>query len=229
MQVSVLDFFMRSFDCGEFAGRRVLEVGSRFVNGCVRPLIERFCRPREYVGVDIEAGKYVDVVLPAERLVEYFGPESFDAVISTEVLEHVFDWRTVVNNMRAILKPGGFIYITTRSRGFPCHAYPHDYWRYEIEDMKKIFGDFEIIALEKDWETPGVFLKARKPTNWSPNDLSQIELYSMVLGRRTREIVGMDKAPLARRLGIQLCQSKTIHRIVPRGVIWTLIGKKYCI
>jgi SAM-dependent methyltransferase len=229
MHVAVLDFFMRSVDCGEFAGRRVLEVGSKFVNGSVRPLIERFCRPREYVGVDIEAGKYVDVVLPAERLVEHFGLESFDAVISTEVLEHVFDWRTVVNNMKAVLKPGGLIYITTRSRGFPYHAYPHDYWRYEIEDMEKIFGDFEIIALEKDWEAPGVFLKARKPTSWSPNDLSQIELYSMVVGRRTREIVGMDKAPLARRLGIRLCQSKTVRRIVPGGVIWALIGKKYCI
>jgi SAM-dependent methyltransferase len=207
----------------------VLEVGSKFVNGSVRPLIERFCRPREYVGVDIETGKYVDVVLPAERLVEHFGPESFDVVISTEVLEHVFDWRSVVNNMKAVLKPGGFIYITTRSRGFPYHAFPHDYWRYEIEDMEKIFGDFEIIALEKDWEAPGVFLKARKPKSLSPNDLSRIELYSMVLGRRTREIVGMDKAPLARRLGIQLCQSKTIRRIVPVRVIWTLIGKRYCV
>jgi SAM-dependent methyltransferase len=229
MNVAVLDFFMRSVDCGEFAGKRVLEVGSRFGNGSVRPLIERFCRPREYVGIDIEAGKYVDVILPAERLVEHFGPESFDAVISTEVLEHVFDWRTVVNNMKAVLKPGGFIYITTRSRGFPYHASPHDHWRYEIEDMEKIFGDFEIIALEKDWEAPGVFLKARKPTNWSPNDLSQIELYSIVLGRRTREIVGMDKAPLARRLGIRLCQSKTISHIAPRWVIWRLIGKRYCV
>jgi hypothetical protein len=86
MNVAVPDFFMRYVDCGEFAGRRVLEVGSRFVNGSVRPLIERFCRPREYVGVDIETGKYVDVVLPAERLVEHFGLESFDAVVSTESL-----------------------------------------------------------------------------------------------------------------------------------------------
>jgi len=218
MNVAVLDFFMRSVDCGEFAGKRVLEVGSKFVNGSVRPLIERFCRPREYVGVDIETGKYVDVVLPAERLVEYFGLESIDAVISTEVLEHVFDWRTVVNNMKAVLKPGGFIYITTRSRGFPYHAAPHDYWRYEIEDMEKIFGDFEIIALEKDWQAPGVFLKARKPTNWSPNDLSQIELYSMVLGRRTREIVGVDRAPLTRRLRMRLLTSNTL-RLLARKII----------
>jgi SAM-dependent methyltransferase len=125
MNVAVLDFFVRSVDCGEFAGKRVLEIGSKFVNGSVRPLIERFCRPREYVGVDIEAGKYVDVVLPAGMLVEHFGLESFNAVISTEVLEHVFDWRTVVNNMKAVLKPGGLIYITTCSRGYPYHAYPH--------------------------------------------------------------------------------------------------------
>jgi hypothetical protein len=70
---------------------------------------------------------------------------------------------------------------------------------------------------------------AEQPTSWSPNDLSQIVLYSVVVGRRTKELIGMDKVPLARKLGIRLCQSKTISHIVPRGVIWTLIGKKYCI
>jgi len=88
------------------------------------------------VGVDIEPGKFVDVVLPAERLVEHFGPESFDVVIATELLEHVQDWRLVVNNMKAVLRRGGYIYITTRSYGFPFHAYPYDFWRYEVEDLK---------------------------------------------------------------------------------------------
>ena len=91
MNVGVLDFFMRTVDCGEFNDKRVLEVGSKFVNGSVRPLIERFCQPKEYIGVDIEPGKYVNVVLPAERLVDYFGPESFDVVVPTEVVEHVLD------------------------------------------------------------------------------------------------------------------------------------------
>jgi len=47
MNVAVLDFFLRNVDCSEFNARRVLEVGGRIVNGSVRPLIERFCRPRE--------------------------------------------------------------------------------------------------------------------------------------------------------------------------------------
>ena len=71
MNVAVLDFFMRTVNCEEFNGKRVLEVGSKFVNGSVRPLIERFCQPKEYIGVDIEPGRYVDVILPAEKPVSY--------------------------------------------------------------------------------------------------------------------------------------------------------------
>jgi len=105
----------------------------------------------------------VDAILPAERLVDYFGSEFFDVIISTETLEHVRDWRLVVNNMKAVLRRGGFIYITTRSYGFPYHSCPFDYWRYEIVDVIRIFRDFEIIRLVRDHEAPGVFLKARKP------------------------------------------------------------------
>lgn len=80
------------------------------MDGSVRPLIERFRDPEEYIGVDIEGGKFVDIVLPAEKLVKNFGENSFDVVISTETLEHVRDWRTVIKNMKLILKPGGYIY-----------------------------------------------------------------------------------------------------------------------
>ena len=57
--------------------------------------------------------KYVDVVVPAEELVKYFGAESFDVVIATELLEHVKDWRLVVNNMKQVLKPKGYIYYNS--------------------------------------------------------------------------------------------------------------------
>jgi SAM-dependent methyltransferase len=126
--------------------------------------------------VDIEPGKYVDAVLPAEKLINCFGSESFDVVISTGLLEHVHNWRIVVNNMKTVLKRGGYIYVATRSRGFSYYAYPYDFWRYEPNDMLAIFRDFEIIRIETDWEAPGVFLKARKPVNWKPIDLSNVTL-----------------------------------------------------
>jgi SAM-dependent methyltransferase len=167
----------------------------------VRPLIEKFFKPREYIGVDIEEGKFVDIVCDAENLVDYFCKETFDVVIATELLEHVKDWRKVINNMKEVLKPNGYIYITTRSKGFPYHGYPYDFWRYEIEDMKEIFKDFEIIKLEKEPDTPGVFLKARKPKDCaSLSDLSEISLYSIILGKRTKEII--TKFPFQRKCKI---------------------------
>jgi SAM-dependent methyltransferase len=198
--VAVIEFFIESVKKEELEGKRVLEVGSKYVNGSVRPLIERFCSPKEYIGVDIEPGKFVDLILPAEKLVEYFGPESFDIVIATELLEHVQNWRLVVGNLKSVLKRGG--YITTRSHGFPFHAYPYDFWRYEVEDMQKIFSDFEILKLIKDHEAPGVFLKAKKPFNYSPNDLQDIALFSMILGRRTTSIPKLQEMPFSRKAAL---------------------------
>ena len=97
-----------------------------------------------------------------KKIVEHFGVESFDAVISTETLEHVLDWRTAINNMKIVLKPGGYTYITTRSKGFPYHGYPYDYWRFEASDLIEIFRDFEIIRIERDWEAPGGIFKGEK-------------------------------------------------------------------
>lgn len=185
--MSIIEWFIEevSKNSEQFKNKRILEVGSRYVNGSVRPLIEKFCSPTEYIGIDIESGRYVDVVLPAEQLVSYFGESSFDIVISTELLEHVKDWRVVINNMKDVLKPNGLIFISTRSFGFPYHGYPHDYWRYEIEDMKRIFSDFTILYLQTDHLGNGLFLKACKPEQFIKNNLDNIAIYSIAAGKRT--------------------------------------------
>jgi hypothetical protein len=65
--------------------------------------------------------------------------------------------------------------------------------------MKKIFSDFEIIKLIKDHEAPGIFLKVKKTSN-ALIDLSNIALYSMILGKRTTLIPKLSDMPLQRRL-----------------------------
>jgi hypothetical protein len=69
--------------------------------------------------------------------------------------------------------------------------------------MKKIFSDFEIIKLIKDHEAPGIFLKAKKTSN-ALIDLSNIALYSMILGKRTTLIPKLSDMPLQRRLTLKL-------------------------
>jgi len=175
-----LDFGRKWLTEDVVKGENILEVGSRNINGTLR----EHCKDlgcNAYVGIDIVQEAGVDIVCDVcnTELLESLTVNA-RVVVCTEVLEHVEDWRLAVSNMKTVLNEGGYILITTRSKGFGYHSYPHDYWRYEVEDMKKIFSDFEIISIEKDVEKePGVFVFARKPIGFKHNDLSQIELYKV--------------------------------------------------
>jgi SAM-dependent methyltransferase len=144
-------------------------------------------QPREYVGVDLLPGPGVDVVCPAERLVERFGADSFEVVVSTEMLEHVADWRAVLVAMKRVLAPGGVLLLTTRSPGFPYHAWPHDHWRFDLDDMRAAFADCTMLALESDPKEPGVFVFVRKPLSWVEST-PELPIYEMVTARRRHTV-----------------------------------------
>lgn len=177
----------------EVRSKRVLEIGAIDVNGNLRPAVISL-EPREYIGIDIEAGKGVDIICRAEDVIDRFGKESFEVVISTEMLEHVRDWRMVISNIKNICRPGGVVLLTTRSREFKYHGFPYDFWRFEIDDMKTIFSDFDILSLQSDPEMPGVMLKARKPEGpaYRERDLRDISLHSVVTNKRMRDLRDSD-------------------------------------
>jgi GT2 family glycosyltransferase len=127
----------------------VLEVGARDVNGNARSICVAFSK--NYFGVDIENGPGVDAIVDANHLAEKFGADSFDVVISTEMLEHVLDWANVLFQMLTVLKPAGLLVLTTRSVGFPTHDYPSDHWRFTRQDMLAIFAAVgEILEVADD-------------------------------------------------------------------------------
>jgi SAM-dependent methyltransferase len=184
---SCLDFGRRSLLPHEIVGKKVLEVGSLDVNGSIRGIVQPMS-PSAYFGVDIAPGPGVDTVCLASELVARFGEGAFDVVISTEMLEHVRDWRTIISNMKRVLRPNGVLVITTRSTGFPYHGYPYDFWRYEPEDMRTIFRDMQIDTVDSDPLSPGVFVKAHKPESFVEADLNDVALHSVVVARRTRSV-----------------------------------------
>lgn len=175
MHPSIINWIRSALSASEVAGRRVLEVGSQDINGSPRSVVMTL-KPAEYLGVDGELGRGVDLVCRVEDLVRTFREESFDIVLSTEMLEHVEDWRTAVSQLKKVTKRGGLLLVTTRSPGFPYHPFPIDMWRYTKDQFRRVFADLEILRLDGDPHAPGIFLKARKPPAFEEHDLSSVEV-----------------------------------------------------
>jgi SAM-dependent methyltransferase len=151
------------------AANNVLEVGSRNINGSVRPI---FGAVREYVGVDFEPGPDVDLVLNSHDLTSAFPQASFDVVVSTEMLEHDNEFWKTVDMMGAVLKPGGYLLITARGNGFWVHGYPHDYYRFLPESFRHLLAmaGCDVLEITEDWYPghSGLFGLGRKRTVLGP-------------------------------------------------------------
>ena len=103
----------------------ILDVGSRNVNGTLRD----FCPPdAEYIGVDLEAGQDVDIVLKDPTSFP-FPDEYFDLVVSTSCFEHDRMFWLTFGELARVLRSGGYIYINAPSNGL-YHSHPYDNWRF---------------------------------------------------------------------------------------------------
>ena len=193
-----LDTVKHALAPSDVRGKRVLEVGSLDVNGSVRGDIMAL-GPTEYVGVDLQPGRGVDVICDAGDLVARFGENAFDVVVSTELLEHARDWRRIVSNIKRVTKPDGVMIVSTRSYGVDFHRRPFDYWRYEREDFAAIFGDVLVQDLKLDPTDPGLLIKARKPVPFVERNLDDLTLYSFLRRRRQRDHTALDFAIFALR------------------------------
>ncbi|KAA1251997.1 class I SAM-dependent methyltransferase [Mycobacterium simiae] len=126
---------IKQFDCPV-----VLEIGTRRV-ARTPSTVHRDWVPHaaKYIGSDFASGQDVDVVADVCELSTVFGEQSFDAIISCSVLEHIqYPWVAAVEMSRT-LKVGGFMFVMTHQT-FPLHAHPHDYYRFSKEGLETLFS-----------------------------------------------------------------------------------------
>ncbi len=97
-----------------------------------------------YTSFDVVPGKNIDVV--GDVLAMPFENESFDTVISTQVLEHVEKPWVMIKEIKRILKLQG-ICILTAPFLVSYHPDPTDFFRYTKEGITSLFKNegFEII------------------------------------------------------------------------------------
>src|SRR5262249_50790637 len=100
------------------------------------------------------------------------------------------------SNLKRVVAPSGLLIVTTRSRGYPFHAAPFDYWRYEVDDIKVILADMELVEVVSDTLYPGVLACVRKPAAFRERSTSEIQLWSIVTGRRQPVVTGWEELRL---------------------------------
>ncbi len=116
------------------AGERVY--GSIFVDGCgVGMYLRKLAQDaRQAVGLDIELERTLEAHQFAEQVLcgagenLPFPPDTFDLILSHEVLEHVQDDQQAVNEIVRTLKPGGRLVLFVPNRGYPFETHGI-YWR----------------------------------------------------------------------------------------------------
>lgn len=161
------------------AGKRVLEIGAQDINGSLKPHVIKF-KPKCYIGLDQQAGRNVDLIYDINKLDDIFDTEYFDLIICTETLEHIKEWQKCILNIMKLLKIGGWLLLTTRSIGFHLHGYPFDYWRFQVEDMRKIFINFDNLKIEPDSRKLGVFVLAKMPKVFDSRNFNNLPIYHVI-------------------------------------------------
>lgn len=112
------------------------EASSQIVDyGCAdMPYKLMFPEHSNYKGADLEGNPNASIILNANGTLP-ISDQSVDAIVSTQVLEHVSDPRVYLNECHRTLKPGGVLILSTHGI-WPYHADPVDYWRWTAEGLK---------------------------------------------------------------------------------------------
>jgi SAM-dependent methyltransferase len=76
-----------------------------------------------------------------------FRDAEFDAVLATQVLEHVPQPGALVREAGRVLKPGGHLVLTAPQTN-PLHEEPHDYYRYTCHGLRSLTEEAGLQVLE---------------------------------------------------------------------------------
>jgi len=93
------------------------------------------------INIDIFEHKGVDIIASLKELP--LKNDSVDGIICDNVLEHVENPSLAIQEMYRVLKPGGYLYVSTPFL-YPFHGSPSDYQRWTKKGMEHLLRDFLI-------------------------------------------------------------------------------------
>lgn len=141
-----VDEFLTQQAAGLVPGSLVLDVGGVRIKK--RGQFDLAAYPVEIITLNLVTGKQPHIQADAGQLP--LCGRCADAVICSEVLEHVPDPRPVISEAHRVLKPGGMLLVTVPFL-HRIHADPYDYGRYTAYFWQQnlLAAGFQEIAVEK--------------------------------------------------------------------------------
>lgn len=117
--------------------------------GCAeQPYRRFFAASVTFVGADLPGNPDAEVIIDEDGTLPV-DDEAFDAVLSTQVLEHVADPATYLAECRRVLRPGGRLLLSTHGM-MVYHPDPVDYWRWTGAGLARVVSEagLEIVHRE---------------------------------------------------------------------------------
>lgn len=99
-----------------FNNIKMLEIGSLNINGTIR----QFFKDCEYVGVDLDEGRDVDLICEGQ-LVDH-PDNTYDTTGSCNCFEHNPHWIETFRNMYRMTRQNGLLFIVVPTTGYPEHG-----------------------------------------------------------------------------------------------------------
>jgi SAM-dependent methyltransferase len=129
-------------------GDDVLEAGARVPAPECWWAVNRDLARGHWTGIDMQPGEGVDLVADIHALPQEWTGR-FSAVLCSEVLEHVARPWLALPELRRVIRPGGWIVVTTLT-SFMIHGYPDDYYRYTPSGLALLLQDAGFVDIETE-------------------------------------------------------------------------------
>jgi SAM-dependent methyltransferase len=118
-----------------------------------------FGRVHEYVGLDLSRSDINKADIFADGLHLPFASASFDAVLCTEVIEHVPEPGVLLHEVNRVLKEKGILLLSA-PLVWGLHAEPHDFFRFTKYGLKHLMKktNFQVLKIQPTcgfWATYG--------------------------------------------------------------------------